>query len=142
MNISTRTYVARRGPDLSFGPVQKLGQVKTAGLLRAGVWNRVPDAVRGQVIDLALERPELSPRELAVTFTDEKAQFISEASVYRLLRANGLLTSPAFIVMEAAEEFKDKTTAPNRIWRLVKWSPIGACQFGLAPSTLRTAAAS
>ena len=53
------------------------------------VWNRVPDAVRGQVIDLALERPELSPRELAVTFTDEKARFISEASVYRLLSDNG-----------------------------------------------------
>jgi transposase InsO family protein len=81
------------------------------------VWNRVPDAVRGQVIDLALERPELSPRELAVTFTDEKAQFISEASVYRLLRANGLLTSPAFIVMKAADEFKDKTTAPNQLWQ-------------------------
>ncbi|MFN7190658.1 MAG: IS3 family transposase [Rhodospirillales bacterium] len=81
------------------------------------VWNRVPDAVRGQVIELALERPELSPRELAVTFTDEKAQFISEASVYRLLRANGLLTSPAYIVMKAADEFKDKTTAPNQLWQ-------------------------
>jgi hypothetical protein len=33
------------------------------------------------MINLALERPELSPRELAVTFTDKKAQFISEASV-------------------------------------------------------------
>jgi transposase InsO family protein len=81
------------------------------------IWNRVPDEVRGQVIDLALERPELSPRELAVTFTDEKAQFISEASVYRLLRANGLLTSPAFIVMKAADAFKDKTTAPNQLWQ-------------------------
>jgi len=51
------------------------------------VWNRVPETVRGQVLDLALEQPELSPRELAVTFTDTKAQFISEASVYRLLKA-------------------------------------------------------
>jgi hypothetical protein len=34
---------------------------------------------------LALDRPELSPRELAVTFTDERAYFVSEASVYRLL---------------------------------------------------------
>ncbi len=87
---------------------------------RAGprrVWNRVPEAVRGQVIDLALERPELSPRELAVTFTDERAQFISEASVYRLLRAHGLITSPAFIVMKAADAFRDKTTAPNQLWQ-------------------------
>ena len=35
------------------------------------VWNRIPDDVRGQIIDLALERPELSPREQAVRFTDE-----------------------------------------------------------------------
>ena len=53
------------------------------------VWNRIPDEVRGQLIDLALEQPELSPRELAVTFTDERAYFVSEASVYRLLRAHG-----------------------------------------------------
>ena len=87
---------------------------------RAGprrVWNRVPEAVRGQVIDLALERPELSPRELAVTFTDERAQFISEASVYRLLKAHGLITSPAFIVMKAADEFRDKTSTPNQLWQ-------------------------
>jgi putative transposase len=53
----------------------------------------------------------------------KKAQFISEASVYRLLRANGLLPSPtyivmpAYIVMKAADEFKDKTTAPNQLWQ-------------------------
>jgi transposase-like protein len=47
------------------------------------VWNRVPDAVRTQIIDLALEQPELSPRELAVRFTDTKAYFVSEATVYR-----------------------------------------------------------
>ena len=34
------------------------------------VWNRIPDEVRQKVIDLALDEPELSPRELAVTFTD------------------------------------------------------------------------
>jgi putative transposase len=81
------------------------------------VWNRVPETVHGQVLDLALEQPELSPRELAVTFTDTKAQFISEASVYRLLKAAGLITSPAYIVMKAADEFRDKTTAPNRLWQ-------------------------
>jgi putative transposase len=81
------------------------------------VWNRIPDEVRGQLIDLALEQPELSPRELAVTFTDERAYFVSEASVYRLLRAHGLITSPAFAVMKAADEFHHKTTAPNQLWQ-------------------------
>ncbi|GLR97425.1 transposase-like protein [Bradyrhizobium diazoefficiens] len=78
------------------------------------VWNRIPDDVRGQIIDLALELPELSPRELAVRFTDERKYFVSEASVYRLLKAHDLITSPAYVVIEAANEFEDKTTAPSR----------------------------
>ena len=80
------------------------------------VWNRIPDEVRQQIIDLALEQSELSPRELAVRFTDEKGYFVSEASVYRLLKAHDLITSPAFIVIKAANEFKDKTIAINQKW--------------------------
>ena len=45
------------------------------------VWNRIPDDVRDQIVELALDEPELSPRELAVTFTDTKDYFVSEASV-------------------------------------------------------------
>jgi len=81
------------------------------------VWNRIPDAVREQILQLALDQPELSPRELAVRFTDTQNYFVSEASVYRLLKAHDLITSPAFIVMKAADEFKDKTTAPNQLWQ-------------------------
>jgi putative transposase len=73
--------------------------------------------VRERIIDLALNRPELSPRELAVTFTDTEGYFVSEASVYRLLQAHDLITSPAFIVTKAADEFQDKTTAPNQLWQ-------------------------
>ena len=51
---------------------------------------------RSQIIDLALEIPESSPRELAVRYTDEKQYFVSEASVYRLLKAHDLITSPAY----------------------------------------------
>jgi transposase InsO family protein len=81
------------------------------------IWNRIPDDVRGQIIDLALEVPELSPRELAVRFIDTKSYFVSEASVYRLLKAHDLITSPAFIVMKAADSFHDQTTAPNQLWQ-------------------------
>ena len=81
------------------------------------VWNRIPDEVRGRIVDLALDAPELSPRELAVRFTDEQRYFVSEASVYRLLKAHDLITSPAYIVIKAASEFKDKTTAPNQLWQ-------------------------
>ena len=48
------------------------------------VWNRIPDTVRDRLITLAMNGPELSPRELAVTFTDTKGYFVCESSVYRL----------------------------------------------------------
>ena len=77
----------------------------------------LPDPVRAEIVELALRETELSPRELAVRFTDEKRYFVSEASVYRLLKAHDLITSPAYIVIKAASEFKDKTTAPNQLWQ-------------------------
>ncbi len=66
---------------------------------------------------MALARPELSSRELSVTFTDERGYFISEASVYRLLKAQDLIGTPAFRVMSAADEFRDKTTTVNQLWQ-------------------------
>jgi transposase InsO family protein len=81
------------------------------------VWNRIPDEVRHKVVKLALKETELSPRELAVTFTDTESYFVSEASVYRVLKAHDLITSPAFIVLKATSEFKDKTTAINQLWQ-------------------------
>jgi len=80
------------------------------------VWNRIPDEVRDRIVQLALNETDLSPRELAVRFTDTESYFVSEASVYRLLKAHDLITSPAFIVIKAADEFQDKTTAPNQLW--------------------------
>lgn len=35
------------------------------------IWNRIPEQMRDQIVELALNEPELSPRELAVTFTCE-----------------------------------------------------------------------
>ena len=81
------------------------------------VWNRIPPEVRRRLVDLALDEPELSPRELAVRFTETESYFVSEASVYRLLKARDLITSPAFIVVKAADAFKDKTTASNQLWK-------------------------
>ena len=81
------------------------------------VWNRIPDDVRERILAMALDVPDLSPRELATRFTDSEGYFVSESSVYRLLKAHDLITSPAFVVIKAADEFKDKTTAPNQLWQ-------------------------
>ncbi len=81
------------------------------------VWNRIPANIHDQIIELALEQCELSPRELAVRFTDEQRYFVSEATVYRLLKAHDLITSPAYVVIKAADQFHTKTTRPNEMWQ-------------------------
>jgi putative transposase len=81
------------------------------------VWNRIPDTVRADVVDFALEHEDLTPRELAIRYTDEKRYFVSESSVYRILKAEDLITAPAHVVIRAADEFRDKTTRPNELWQ-------------------------
>ena len=56
------------------------------------VWNRIPEEIRSRIVELALEQTELSPRELAVQFTDTQGYLVSEATVYRLLKAHDLIT--------------------------------------------------
>ncbi len=80
-------------------------------------WNKIPDSHRQKVVEIALEIPELSPRELAHHITDNKGFFISESSVYRILKQRGLITSPAHLLMRASNEFKDKTTRINQMWQ-------------------------
>jgi putative transposase len=81
------------------------------------VWNKVPEAIADALIELALESAELSPRELAVSFTEQRRYFLSEATVYRLLKAKDLITSPAYILMKASDRFSNPTTAVNQLWQ-------------------------
>jgi len=80
-------------------------------------WNRIPDSVRELVVDVALDQPELTPRELAWHLTDTHEYFISESSVYRILKAHDLVTSPQFIVMSAADVFQNPTRHVHELWQ-------------------------
>jgi putative transposase len=80
-------------------------------------WNTIPEEQRQLVVEVALDHPMLSPRELAVKITDEQKVFISESSVYRILKAQGLITTPAHILLSASNEFKDKTCFVHQMWQ-------------------------
>ena len=80
-------------------------------------WNKLPEDEQATIVDLALEKPALSPREIAVTYTDEKERFVSESTVYRLLKTQDLITSPAYILMEAGDKFQHPTTRVNEMWQ-------------------------
>jgi transposase InsO family protein len=80
-------------------------------------WNRIPPPIRQRVVDAALTVPELSPRELAWQLTDRTGHFLSESSVYRILKAHDLITSPAFVLIKAADSFQHPTRRPNELWQ-------------------------
>ena len=80
-------------------------------------WNKIPEAIRQSVVDLARERTELSPRELACHFTDEKRYFLSESSVYRILKPYDLITSPAFVLLSASDRFDQPTRRAHEMWQ-------------------------
>jgi putative transposase len=80
-------------------------------------WNRIPARVRQRVVDLALAVPERTPRELAWPFTDREGHFLSESSVYRILKTYDLIPSPAFVVLSAGKTFQHPTHRPNELWQ-------------------------
>ena len=80
-------------------------------------WNKIPASERERVRDIALKKPELSPRELAWHITDTMGYYISESSVYRILRDYDLITSPAYIVVSARDRFKNPTKRVNELWQ-------------------------
>ncbi len=80
-------------------------------------WNAIPKAVQDEVLDMALEKTDLSPRELACRYIDEKRYFVSESSVYRILKAADLITSPAYVLMSASDAFKNPTTRVHEMWQ-------------------------
>ncbi|MYM00054.1 IS3 family transposase [Novosphingobium sp. FGD1] len=113
LGIARRTFYRWYDRYLAGGPEALADRPSAPGR----VWNRIAPEVQDQIVEMALEQSELSPRELAVRFTDERQYFVSEATVYRLLKAHDLITSPAYVVVKAADAFHTKTTRPNEMWQ-------------------------
>ena len=79
-------------------------------------WNPLPKEQKQLVVKVALDYPQLSPRELAVKITDEHSVFISESSIYRILKAGGLITTPAYVLLSVGNEFRDKPDFVHQMW--------------------------
>ncbi len=85
--------------------------------INAPIRNEIPECIKEQVVDISLEQPEKSPRELAWFITDTQEYFISESSVYRILKSYDLITSPAYSVIAARDTFTHPTVRINELWQ-------------------------
>ena len=77
--------------------------------------NRLTETEVDRVIDHAHDKPEMPARELAWFITDQFG-FISESSVYRILKSRGLILDAPELALPAAKEFHTQTTRPNEMW--------------------------
>jgi len=80
-------------------------------------WNEIPPWEKERVVEIALEMPEKSPRELAWYITDKRGYYISESTVYRILKAHDLVTSPVYNVITALDKFPQPTKAVHELWQ-------------------------
>ncbi|MFC1958827.1 DDE-type integrase/transposase/recombinase [Chloroflexota bacterium] len=80
-----------------------------------------------KVLAAARESPELSSRQLSAWITDNEGFAISESTMYRILRREGLVKRQE-TQLTAAKEYHTKTTWPHQMWatdasyfRVVDW---------------------
>jgi putative transposase len=100
------------------------GQPKTN---RGRPWNRVTPNEGRRILAVAKEFPELSSRQLSSWITDHEGFAVSESTVYRILRREGLVKRQE-IEIAASNEYHTKTTCPHQMWatdasyfRVVGW---------------------
>jgi transposase InsO family protein len=78
-------------------------------------WNRITPEEEGQILAVAMEFPELSSCQLAAWMTDNAGFAVSESTVYRILRREGLVKRQE-MQQPAAKEYHSRTTRPHQMW--------------------------
>ena len=79
-------------------------------------WNRLQPAETERILTLARASPELSPRQLALTLTDTRRAYVSESTVYRILKREGLIKPAEVVGFKAGKEYHRKTSGANELW--------------------------
>lgn len=84
---------------------------------RKQFWNKIPESVRAQVVNLALKQPDKSCRQVSWQFVDKEGYFISESSVYRILKGYDLVQSPIFTLIPAKDKYEKPTKYVHELWQ-------------------------
>lgn len=91
-------------------------------------WNKISPEEETRVLAEARASPELSCRQLAFRITDSGHTYVSESTIYRIFKREGLIKPAEIIGFKAAKEYRRKRTQPNKLWasdcchlRVVDW---------------------
>jgi putative transposase len=79
-------------------------------------WNKLRAEEEEKVLSLARASPELSARQLALRIVDTEGVYLSESTVYRILKREGLIKPVELVGFKAGKEYHRKTKRPNELW--------------------------
>ena len=79
-------------------------------------WNKIRPEEEIRILAEARASPELSCRQLACKVTDSGRTYVSESTVYRILKREGLIKLVEITGFKAAREYRRKTKCPNELW--------------------------
>jgi len=79
-------------------------------------WNKISPEEETRVLAEARASPELSCRQLAFKITDSWCTYVSESTVYRILKREGLIKPAEIIGFKAAKEYRRRTKRTNELW--------------------------
>ena len=77
------------------------------------VWNKLPGSEVETVLEYAHRHTDQSSRELAWKITDEAGFSVSESTVYRVLKRNGLIQPAVVESVKAAKEYHRNARPEN-----------------------------
>jgi transposase InsO family protein len=80
-------------------------------------WNTMLPEEREKVREISLLHPDWSSREVALHISDTCGFSVSESSVFRILKKEGLIRPRVVKTFRASGKFHSKTHRPNELWQ-------------------------
>jgi len=79
-------------------------------------WNKLKPGEEAKILTAARASPELSCRQLAWQLVDNEGWYVSESTVFRILKREGLVKPAEVIGFKAGKEYHRKTKRTNELW--------------------------
>jgi len=79
-------------------------------------WNKLRVEEEEMILAQARASPELSARQIALRVVDFDGMYVSESTVFRILKREGLIKPAEVVGFKAGKEYKRKTKGPNELW--------------------------